>query len=415
MGANKMQTIEITYNPYKMQTIMLVDGKNVCKDIKEFVKFKEFIENRTPLQTWIEPIPNKNWEGIINELISDEEGFDILDFHFNGREIDYENLKRTCETENDSRNNKLELIFKHEMKIIDESIVQNMDVIMESLLSEKFTKLVKEQGEESSVHIDYQNLDEDNERAKQKEYKVVFTGLYSSGKSTLLNSLIGHNVLPTSIHSTAKICRICHDDNLKNDMTLECFDKDGNVVVKKEHYENDADCLKRFWEITPLGSKISVPESVDVIELCLNLSHLYPSKEMKKNIKLVFIDTPGYNSIKNKNIVLDAITNGDREMVVVCADAQNCMDESIGEFLRDIHDASLEDIEDFNDRFIFVLNKCDNLRLGPNENITDIKSEFVNYLMYIMRCKKEKSSLNLVPRIFMVSANEFLYLNRKNI
>lgn len=426
-----MQKIEITYNPYKMQTIMLVDGINVCEDINEFGQFKEFIEICTPLQTWIEPIPYKNWEGIINELKSDEEGFDILEFHFNGRKMDFEDLKRACETENDNRNNKLELIFEHEVEISDEKLAQNIDVIMESLLSEKFAKLVNEQGEESSVYADYQSLEEDYARAKQKEFKIVFAGLYSSGKSTILNSLIRHNVLPTSDKTcTAKTCRIRHDGKLKNDVTLECFDREGNVVVKKEHYQNDEDCLKKFWEITPLGSKTSVPESVNLIELCINLSHLYPSKEMEKAFNLVIIDTPGCNSRKksswgkknsneesqlnnpDKRLALDAITNGDREMVVVCAAAQDSEDESIGDFLRAIHDASSEDTGDFNDRFLFVLNKCDNSQFGSGERIADRKSEFADYLMDTKRWGIEKSSLNFVPRVFMISAYNYFAIKQ---
>ena len=50
-----MKTLEISYNPYKMTTTMLIDGVDVCKD-SHYDKFKEFIENKIPLQTWIEPI-----------------------------------------------------------------------------------------------------------------------------------------------------------------------------------------------------------------------------------------------------------------------------------------------------------------------------------------------------------------------
>ena len=89
---------------------------------------------------------------------------------------------------------------------------------------------------------------------------------------------------------------------------------------------------------------------------------------MEKDFNLVIIDTPGCNSRKksfhetqneqeedklsntDKIMALDAIANGQREMIVVCADAQDYDDESIGDFLKAIHEASLEDIGDFNDR-----------------------------------------------------------------
>ena len=425
-----MQKIELTYNPYKMQTILLVDGVDVCNSVEDYGQFKEFIDTHTPLQTWIEPIPYKNWKGLLNELKADEEGFDILEFHFHGRVIDFEDLCRACEILNEARHNKLDLSYHHDTVYSDEKLAQNIDVIMDSLLSERFAALINEQGEESSVFKDYQTLEEDYKRAKQKEFKIVFAGLYSSGKSTILNSLIRHNVLPTSDKTcTAKTCRICHNGKLKSEITLECFDKEGNVVVPKEKYQSDSECLERFWEITPLGSSVSVPESVDVIELNMNLSHLYPSKDMEKAFNLVIIDTPGCNSrkkignenIEDENVVFDAtdkkmaleaITNGDREMVVICADAQDYDDESIGDFLKAIHEASLEDVGDFNDRFLFVLNKCDALKFSRGEKIADSKNDFADYLMDTKRWGIKHTSLKFVPRIFMISAYNYFALQQ---
>lgn len=417
-----MQKIEITYNPYKMETTLLVDGGNVCNSTEDYGQFKEFIETGTPLQTWIEPIQYKNWQGIVDELRADDEGYDILDFHFHGRVIDFEDLKRSCEMQNAKRQNPLGLSFEHDTTISDEKLAHNIDVIMDSLLSDRFAEIVKTQGEESSAYIYYQELEENYQRAKKKEFKIVFAGLYSSGKSTILNSLIRHHVLPTSDKTcTAKTCRIRHSSKLKSTITLECFDKQGSIVVPKETFSTDEECLNRFWEITPLGAKESVPENIDVIELCMDLSHLYPSKEMEQAFNLVIIDTPGCNSRKkttqnaateneaslnntDKKLALEAITNGEREMVVVCADAQDYDDESVGDFLKAIHEASREDVGDFNDRFLFVLNKCDNLKFNNGEKIINSKHEFADYLMDTRRWGIRETSLKFVPRVFMISA-----------
>lgn len=426
-----MQKIDITYNPYKMETTFLINGVDVCNNVEEYGQFKEFIDTHTPLQTWIEPIPYKRWKGIVNELKADDEGFDTLDFHFHGRKIDFEDLRRTCESENVSRKNKLEILYSHDTILSDEKLAQNIDVVMEALLSERFAKLVREQGVESKVFEDYQDLEENYQKAKQKEFKIVFAGLYSSGKSTILNSLIRHNVLPTSDKTcTAKTCRIRHNSKLKSSITLECFDKAGNVVVPKETFDNDKDCLERFWQITPLGASTSVPENVDVIELSMDLSHLYPSKEMEKTFTIVIIDTPGCNSRKkssqlisdgmdnetldntDKQLALETITSGDREMVVVCADAQDYDDESIGDFLKAIHEASREDVGDFNDRFLFVLNKCDALKFSRDEKIFESKNDFADYLMDTKRWGIKQTSLKFVPRVFMISAYNFFTLNQ---
>jgi hypothetical protein len=49
-----MKQISISYNPYKMTTKMLIDGIDVCQN-DSYDKFKEFIDNKIPLQTRIEP------------------------------------------------------------------------------------------------------------------------------------------------------------------------------------------------------------------------------------------------------------------------------------------------------------------------------------------------------------------------
>lgn len=412
-----MQKIDISYNPYKMETILSVNGTNVC-DSDDYTQFKEFIETDTPLQTWAEPIPYKNWQGVINELSSDD-CFDKLVINFSGRKIDFEDLKRACDSENEKRACKLEIEYNLISELNDEKLAQNIEVVMQTLLSDKFAELVKECGAESQIAKDYADLAEDYQLAKNKEFKIVFAGLYSSGKSTILNSLVHRNILPTSDETcTSKTCRLKHDKSLKGKISLECFDVNGVTVVDKKVFDTDEECLEKFWEITPLGAKKSNPETVETIEICLDLSHLYPSKEMEKEFNLVIVDTPGCNSSKTKGvekgikqdirIALDAITNGDKEMVVICADAQDYEDESLGEFLKAINESAEDEDDrgDFNDRFLFVLNKCDTLKYNEKESVTAKKENFAKYLMDTKRwgITEKENSPKFVPKIFMVCA-----------
>lgn len=413
-----MQKIRISYNPYKMKTVVLVNGTNVC-ETDDYIQFREFIETDTPLQTWAEPIPYKNWKGIINELAT-EECYDEIEILFDGRKIDYEDLVRACDAANSKRKIKLNITYKLEQEYSDAKLAQNIDTVMQTLLSEKFSALVDECGENSQIAKDYKNLPTEYERAKNKEFKIVFAGLYSSGKSTILNALIHRNILPTSDETcTSKTCRLKHDRRLKKKITLECFDAQGKVVVQKEIFDSDKSCLDRFWEITPLGAKKSNPETVDTIEICLDLSHLYPTKEMEKEFNLVIVDTPGCNSSKTKGaesdikqdikIALDAINNGEKEMVVICADSQDYEDESLGVFLKAINDTTQDEHDrgDFNDRFLFVLNKCDVLKYNSAQESVAVKKEnFARYLMDTKRwgIEERKDSPQFIPKIFMVCA-----------
>lgn len=134
-----MQKIRISYNPYKMKTVVLVNGTNVC-ETDDYLQFREFIETDTPLQTWAEPIPYKNWKGIINELAT-EECYDEIEILFDGRKIDYEDLMRACESANSKREIKLSITYKLEQEYSDAKLAQNIDVVMQTLLSKKFSDL----------------------------------------------------------------------------------------------------------------------------------------------------------------------------------------------------------------------------------------------------------------------------------
>lgn len=431
-----MQKIEIRYNPYKMETKIEVNGDDVCKT-NDYAQFKEFIDTSTPLQTWAGPIAYKNWKGIVNELAGDEECFDKLDICFHGRKIDFDDLQRACEAENEKRKVKLEITYRHQDELSDKKMAQNIDVVMQTLLSDRFKQLVEERGEGSQVANDYKYLEAHYRQTKDKEFKIVFAGLYSSGKSTILNTLIRHEILPMAGDTcTAKTCRIKHDSKMKGKISLECFDEEGKVVVPKETFDNDADCLNRFWEITPLGALESVPADVSTVELCLDLSHLYPSKEMEKEFNLVIVDTPGCNSSKtvgsiggegeaqtelqrylnsnDKKIALDAITGGEKEMVIICADAQDYEDESIGDFLWAIHQSSEEEAGDFNDRFLFLLNKCDALIYGRGETLESKKQTFADYIMDTRKwgIPEKRNAPKVIPRIFMSCAYINLAIQR---
>ncbi len=411
-----MQTIKIKYDPYKMETTMSINGTDI-RNIPSYSHLRKFFDTHTPLQTWIEPIKYKNWNGLINELVA-ENDYDKLEIYFSGRVIDYQDLKRACEAQNQERKDyKLSIKYHHPEIISDKKLSENIDNVVQQLLTDEFQALVEARGQNSQVYKDYQRLANDYEETKNREFKIVFAGLFSSGKSTILNSIIRHDVLPTSDNTcTAKTCKIKHDSSLHNSVSLTCYDSEGAIVVPTEVFNTDEDCRKRFWEITPLGATVSNPESVEIIEIGVDLSHLYPTEDMKRRFNIVIVDTPGCNSSKTKgqnikqdiSIALDAITDGAKEMVIICAAGQDYENESLGTFLKAINDMASEDAGDFNDRFLFVLNKCDGLTYKEEigESITQKKNAFYKYLTEPWRWgfASTERSPDFVPKVMLMSA-----------
>lgn len=419
-----MKTLEISYNPYKMITTMLIDGVDVCKD-SHYDKFKEFIKNEIPLQTWIEPILYLDWNGLVNE-VSDPEINDEVKVIFSGRVIDFEDLKRSIADQNGRRseNTRVKYHFQHKKVLDDKVLSENIEEVVKELKSDRFRELVEQRTTEGLTQK-YNDLDQNYTIAKESEFYIVLAGVYSSGKSTLLNTLIRHDILPTSSRTcTTKNCRIRHDGSLGRKVTLACFDEKNEIVGEKRVFDNDIDCAQAFLEICPIqnGNAEDKHPEVSMMELGVDLSHLYPNSVNEDKFTIVLIDTPGMDSAqsseggtnKHAEIALDAISMESKPMIVLCVDGQKYEDKSIGEFMREIITQSKEEGSGFNDRFLFLMNKSDAIAYKQNESPEEAKSAFARYLTddskWNIKGDEEElrqlaeSAAHFVPRVFMTAA-----------
>ena len=421
-----MKDIEIHYNPYKMKTTMYIEGIDVCQS-SDYSSIREFIENGIPLQTWIEPIPYLNWNGFVDE-ISDPENNDEVHIIFSGRKIDFQDLQHSIDAQNAKRSEDTRVRYQYEhKKVLDDRVLsQNIEEVVHELKSDRFRKLV-EQRKTQGLNKKYKDLELNYKRAKENEFYIVFAGVYSSGKSTLLNVLMRHDVLPTSSQTcTSKNCRIKHNPSLKKRIALTCYDNDKNVVIPKQIFDNDKECAEEFLRISPVeeteiqGSYINV----STMELEVDLSHLYPKDVSDDKFTIVLIDTPGMDSAQSsKNgsnrhaeTALEAIGMDSKPMVILCADANKYQDKSIGEFMREIIEQSKKEESGFNDRFLFLMNKSDLIEYKKQykESAENTKKRFAEYLTdpskwniggdeeEIQRIADDAS--HFVPRIFMTAA-----------
>lgn len=407
---------------------MRIEGIDVCQS-SDYSSIKEFIEHNIPLQTWIEPIPYLNWNGFVDE-ISDPENNDEVHIIFSGRKIDFQDLQYAIEAQNAKRSEDTRVRYQYEhKKVLDDKILsQNIEEVVRELKSDRFRKLVK-QRKTQGLNEKYKDLDTNYKRAKENEFYIVFAGVYSSGKSTLLNALIRHDVLPTSSQTcTSKNCRIKHNPSLKNSIALTCYDDDKNVVIPKQIFNNDKECAEEFLKISPV-EETEIQElyiNVSTMELEVDLSHLYPKDVSDDKFTIVLIDTPGMDSAqssKNGNnrhaeTALEAIGMDSKPMILLCADANKYEDKSIGEFMREIIEQSKKEESGFNDRFLFLMNKSDAIEYKKQykESAENTKKRFAEYLTDpskwgIGEDQEEKEmqrmaedASHFVPRIFMTAA-----------
>lgn len=427
-----MKTVEISYNPYKMVTEMRIDGIDVCKNVI-FTKFKEFIENKIPLQTWIEPISYSGWQGLVNE-VSDPEYNDEIKLVFSGRKIDFDDLKRAINDQNEERQEETRVIYHYQhKKILDDKVLsKNIEEVVSELKSDRFRELVSQRTSRELTER-YKELDNNYKIAKENVFYIVLAGVYSSGKSTLLNTLIRHEVLPTSSKTcTSKNCRIRHDGSLGKKISLAGYGAKNEetgiepVIIEKRIYDTDEECEAAFSEICPIrnGDKDKKDPYSDVMtmEIGVDLSHLYPESVNKDNFTIVLIDTPGMDSAqssedgsnKHAEIALEAISMDSKPMIILCVDANKYEDTSIGEFMREIIAQAQEEGSGFNDRFLFLMNKSDSIQYKKSDCAEEIKAGFAKYLTDSKKWnitgdekglkQLAENASHFVPRVFMTAS-----------
>lgn len=410
-----MRKVYIGYDPYEMNTVIKVDGREVQKNKHCDANLKRFLdpEIHMPIQAWIDPIERDGWNGLLETICM--MGDKNITIEFSGRKVDYESLKESLNAQNENRGLGAKITYcelKNEI-ISDTQMKQNIADVVDLMLTKKFEAIVKE-SKSSALIEKYSRLKTTYNEIKDEEFRIVFTGTYSSGKSSTINALIGKNILPTASGTcTAKICKIIHTDPKK----LKCFAK---VNYIKGNKKREIICNN---EVEVQDSIKVAEEDVETIEVKTDLSNLYP-ENIENDFKLVLIDTPGTDSAAGNDtnkteeearrlhqkshleLTKEVLKSKQKEMVVFVSD-DKLEDDNIVELLDIIEESAEKDEGAFNDRFLFVMNMCDSLTYS-NEG-ESLQNYVKNYIANLTKVPNSQRRRNIVnPRVFPISSGPAL-------
>jgi hypothetical protein len=312
----------IEYNPYKVECIFKFNGKEIHGSFSGVRKKR--------LQFFLEKIPSSSWTGLPQEIgkITNEDRVKII---FRGRKIDFEDLQYCIE----KYSGDIKFTLEHIDAKNDEDILKEID----SIVSE-FDKGPIEELKDLGIKKTY-------EEVKNSEFPISVIATMSCGKSTLINSLIGTELLPSGTGAcTSTIARIKNDGSA-NGYTAESRDEN-DIVIHERRTVSLVD-IKKFNE----------DEKVKYIDIVGKVPAISSEK-----INLVLVDTPGPNSYGENNheqLTKEIIKNTDSVILYVftpeAIDRRDDMD-----LLEYISDEMKKKGKQSKDRFIFVLNKCDNLK-----------------------------------------------------
>lgn len=211
-----------------------------------------------------------------------------------------------------------------------------------------------------------------------KDYRFAVLSTMSSGKSTLINALLGKDILPSENQAcTGKIFEIC---NVKREMTI-CGLKNNQIVMSKidKHSLN----------------KLNNTQEIDKIKI---EGEFYG---MKKNV--VLYDTPGVNNYMNKNheqVTYEFLEENEIKNIIYILNATQIGVNDDKKFLLDLREIYKE--KEIN--IIFLLNKIDS-----------IDSEIENKDIIIKNTKAYLKNMGFTNSILIPTSAQTAKILRKGI
>lgn len=400
--------IYVKYNPYYLKTEIKVNWKSIREE--EYYKGKnieKIIGDGIPLQTWVEPIAAHNWKGFLDEIVSNDSNVEIT---FEGRQIDYDDFKAAVEYQNTHRVDKksaCNLEYNFEEIFDDKKLKDNITDVITEMQKPEFKEIVNENGTKK-LREAYNNIEENYNKEANKEFRIVFAGPTSTGKSTLINALVGRNILSAKDETTtSKVLKIRHNSQYGNCINLKLFNENGDQLLEHK-YDNENDLKKMLKSFDHEGEDFEKNGVVGTIQLEMDLGNLYPNDDLKEAFTIELIDTPGTDSTtgniadneakKHMNITKDVLKDG-RDMVIFTIDGQHPDTESVSKFLDEITEENGN--SHFNDRFIFVMNKCDGLTFEGDNKLSD---KVKKWNQTLNKSQKILEGRKIIPRIFPVAA-----------
>lgn len=232
----------------------------------------------------------------------------------------------------------LEEFIKHKTEIL--AVVENIDV------------LIKENTESAD-----ERLPMIKEQLLSNSFNLVILGQFKRGKTTLINSLIGKEILPSSVVPLTSIVTI-----LKYGEKIRCSIFMGNGSEKNACIEELADF------ITEKGN----PKNIRGVR-CAHIE--YPSPFLEKGMLLV--DTPGVGStfLHNTETTYEFLDHLDAALFLMSADVP----------ISQVEKELLDTIKGSTQKIFFVLNKIDYLNPKEIEEIAAFNKHVLEEMGFVVQ------------------------------
>lgn len=330
-------TVKLNYNPYTVETKVFFNGDPV-NDIHQRLSYI----TKKRLQKWIEPYASE-WNGIFQEL-KDITGEGNIRVEFVGTRNDFDDLEYA--------KNKYGSCFKNIELVHINSNADNTPQKKLEKIKELYEKLQNSPYDEFKT----EEIQKSFASAMNSEFRIVVVAPMSSGKSTLLNSLLGRDLLPAVNQATTAVITEIKDNDDLDDFIVSASDKYGNIIADREPATKE-----RISELNYLKDT-NDPEGKEALIHLMKIEGPIPGLSSKQ-IQTVFVDTPGGNNSQNEEheeMMDEQINDVNKCMILYVFNGTQLSTNDSNRILNKIANAmKIGDSKQSRDRFIFVANRMD--------------------------------------------------------
>lgn len=347
-----MAQVYVKYNPYKMETQISINGKAITTDsgLYKVIRGKR-------LQEWVAKFP---------QMLVDELNTVDFDIEFYGMPLDWDDFEDVFKRAKESgiiKNLKMKFTEGKSDEAVSDKIVNVFTDLQEGPVEDfRDPKLIRA----------FANIN-------NSVFPINVIATMSSGKSTLINALLGNKLMP----SKNEACTATITEILDNDM--ETF----TAVV----YDEDEVVLQKIPELTyDVMSELNDDENVHRISATGNIPFLDA-----KSTALMLVDTPGPNNSQNqahKNTTYRAINSDANNLILYVLNGTQLSTNDDASLLSYVAEQIKRGGKQVRDRFLFVVNKMD----GFNPEEEDIGKAITAAKRYLASYGIED------PQIFPCSA-----------
>ena len=317
-----MKKVYLKYNPYNLETVLTVDGMEPADNSRISV---QNLQGRR-LQEWVEELP----EILVDEY--NDTGFEVT---FHGTLLDFDDLQEVFSEACKSQSMTAKLTRIPAKETSDKEVL--IDDVFQKIQNGPFDELRS------------QDIIDAFEHAKSSDFEVCVVATMSAGKSTLINSMLGSQLMPSKQEAcTAIITRIKDVEDMAT-WQAEVYDKDNRLM--ESHNNLTYQTMER----------LNSDEKVSTIRINGDIPFV-----KAEDVSLVLIDTPGPNNSRDpehKRVQSEFLNKSCKSLVLYIMEGTFGSDDD-NSLLERVASSMKVGGKQSKDRFIFVVNKMD----GRNKN-----------------------------------------------